>query len=66
MDPTHLGLLDNIVTMMRYEYVTMNTSSSLGVASKRIDFLENDVFVSKFMRKFQNQIYKYIKNSHRS
>jgi hypothetical protein len=47
MDPTHLRLSDIMVTWRRYEYVTMNPSSSLGVASKRIDLLEDDIPIFK-------------------
>ena len=44
----------------------MNPSSSSHVPSKRIDLLKDDIPISDFMDKFQSQIYKYIKNSHRS
>ena len=36
------------------------------VSSKRIDLVEDDIPISDFMDKFQSQIYKYIKHSHRS
>ena len=44
----------------------MNPSSSSHVPSKRIDLLEDEIPISDFMDKFQSQIYKYIKKSHRS
>jgi hypothetical protein len=45
----------------------MNLSSSSGLASKRIEFLEDDIPLSEFMGKtFQNHIYKYIKHFNRS
>ena len=44
----------------------MNPSYSSYVPSKRIDLLEDDIPISDFMDKFQSQIYKYIKHSHRS
>ena len=64
--PTHPGLSDIIVKWKRYEYVSMIPSSSSHVPSKRIDLLEDDILISDFMDKFQSQIYKYIKHSHRS
>ena len=50
----------------RYEYVSMNPSSSSHVPVKRIDLLDDDIPISDFMDKFQSHIYKYIKHSHRS
>ena len=44
----------------------MNPSSSSHVPSKRIELLEDDIPILDFMDKFQSQIYKYIKHSHRS
>jgi len=66
IDPTHPGLSDITVKWKRYEYVSMNPSSSSHVPSKRIDLLEDEIPISDFMDKFQSQIYKYIKHSHRS
>ena len=66
IDPTHPGLSDITVKWKRYEYVSMNPSSSSHVPSKRIDLLEDEIPISEFMDKFQSQIYKYIKHSHRS
>ena len=66
IDPTHPRLLDITVKWKRYEYVSMNPSSSSHVPSKRNDLLEDDIPILDFMDKFQSQIYKYIKHSHRS
>ena len=44
----------------------MNPSYSSHFPSKRINLLEDDIPISDFMDKFQSQIYKYIKHSHRS
>ena len=66
INPTHPGLLDITVKWKRYEYVSMNPSSSSHVPSKRIDLLEDEIPISDFMDKFQSQIYKYIKHSHSS
>ena len=43
-----------------------NPSSSSHVPYKRIDLLKDDIPILEFMDKFQSQIYKYIKHSHRS
>ena len=54
VNPTHLRLLDIIVIWKHYEHVIVNSSSYLGVESKRIDLLEDDIPISEFMGKFQN------------
>ena len=54
INPTHLGLLDIIVKWKRYEYVSMNPSSSSHVPSNRIDLLEDDIPILDFMDKFQS------------
>ena len=54
IDPTHPGLSDITVKWKRYEYVSMNPSSSSHVPSKRIDLLEDDIPISDFMDKFQS------------
>ena len=46
--------------------VSMNPSYSSHVPSNRIDLLEDEIPISDFMDKFQSQIYKYIKHSHKS
>ena len=67
IDPTHLGLSDiTVKTWKWYEYVSMNPSYSSHVPSNRIDLLEDDIPILEFMDKFQIQIYKYIKHSHKS
>ena len=43
----------------------MNPSYYSHVPSKRIDLLEHDIPISEFMDKFQSQVYKYSKHSHR-
>ena len=66
IDPTHPGLSDITVKWKRYEYVSMNPSSSSHVPSKKINLLEDEIPISYFMEKFQSKIYKYIKHSHGS
>ena len=44
----------------------MNQPYSSTLEPKRITFLEDDFLVLKFMGKFQNHIYKYIKHFDRS
>ena len=66
VDLTQSGLSDITVTWKRYEYITNTASSSSTVSSKRIDLVDDEIPCSEFMEKFQNQIYKYIKHSHRS
>ena len=65
IDSTHPGLSDIIFKWKRYEYVSMNPSSSSHIPYKRINLLEDDIPISDFMDKFQSHIYKYIKHSHR-
>ena len=60
INPTHPRLSDIAVKWKRYEYVSMNPSSSSHVPSKRIEFLEDEIPNSDFMDKFQSHIYKYI------
>ena len=54
IDPTHPGLSDITVKWKRYEYVSMNPSSSSHVPSKRIELLEDEIPISYFMEKFQS------------
>ena len=65
IDPIHSRVSNIIVTWKIYEYVTMNALSSSSTPSKMIDLLEEKNLIPKFLEKFQNQIYKYIKHSHR-
>ena len=53
IDPTHPGFLDITVKWKRYEYVSMNPSSSSHVPSNRIDLLEDYIPILDFMEKFQ-------------
>jgi len=66
IDPMDPALSYITVMWNRYEYVSMDAASSTYVPSKRIDLLEDEIPISDFMVKFQSQIYKYIKHSHRS
>ena len=54
IDPTHPVFSDITVKWKRYEYVSMNPSSSSHVPYKRIDLLEDDIPISDFMDKFQS------------
>jgi hypothetical protein len=46
MDSTHLKLKYIMIKWWIYEYVTMNLFSFLGITSKTIFFLEDDIHVS--------------------
>ena len=52
-----------IVDWKRYEYVSYNSG---GASSKRIDLQEDKIAVTEFLKKFEKEIYKYIKHSHRA
>ena len=43
----------------------MNQPSSSTMEPKRLNFIEGDIPISKFMGKFQNHVYKYTKQSQR-
>ena len=59
-------LLSNVtVDWRRYEYNNYSTSSS-DAHSKRIDLREDKICVIDFLKKFESEIYKYTKNSHRA
>jgi hypothetical protein len=45
--------------------LSMLHSSSSSALSKKIDFLEDKIHVIDFLKKFENEIYKYTKHSHR-
>ena len=53
IDPAHPGLSGITVKWKRYEYVSMNPSSSSHVSSKRIDLVEDDIPISDFMESFK-------------
>ena len=44
IDPTHFGLSDITITWKRYEYVTIDVSSSSSTSSKRINLLEDNFY----------------------
>ena len=56
IDPTHPILSDIIVKWKRYDYVSMNPSSSSHVPYKRIDMLEDNIHILDFIEKFQSHI----------
>ena len=49
----------------RYEYNNDSTTSS-DAHSKRIELGEDKICVTDFLKKFENEIYKYTKHSHRA
>ena len=51
------------VKWKRYEYIH---TSIQGSSAKRIYLQEEEIFVIDFLRKFEEEIYKYIKHSHRT
>ena len=57
-----------IVDWKRYEYVTYshNSTSSTNSLSKRVYLQEDKISVTVFLKKFEKEIYKYIKHSHRA
>ena len=58
--------LSNVtVDWRRYEYSNYSTSSS-DAHSKRIDLREDKICVTYFFKKFESEIYKYTKHSHRA
>jgi hypothetical protein len=57
----------NITTnWKRYEYISSMTPHSSYVISKRIDLKVDKICVIDFLKKFEEEIYKYIKHSHRA
>ena len=52
------------VKWKRYEYI--HTSIQGANSVKRIELREEEIFVIYFLRKFEAQIYKYTKHSHRA
>jgi hypothetical protein len=55
-----------IVNWKRYEYINNTTPHSSSVISKRIDLKVDKIFVIDFLKKFEEEIYKYTKHSHRA
>ena len=55
------------VKWKRYEYIhTSIQGSNSNTSAKRIDLQEEEIFVVYFLRKFEAEIYKYTKHSHRA
>ena len=52
------------VKWKRYEYI--HTSIQGANSVKRIELLEDEIFLIDFLRKFEAEIYKYTKHSHRA
>jgi hypothetical protein len=53
------------VNWKRYEYINNMAPHSSNVISKRIDLKVDKICVVDFLKKFEEEIYKYTKNSHR-
>jgi hypothetical protein len=49
----------------RYEYISNTAPHSSNVISKRIDLKVDKICVIDFLKKFEEEIYKYTKHSHR-
>ena len=60
-----ITLSNVIIDWIRYEYIGYATSSS-DAHSKRIDLREDKICVTDFLMKFESEIYKYTKHSHRA
>jgi hypothetical protein len=54
------------INWKRYEYINNTTPHSSIVISKRIDLKVDKICVIDFLKKFEEEIYKYIKHSNRS
>ena len=54
------------VNWKRYEYMSNKTPHSSNIISKRIDLKVDKICVIDFLKKFEEEIYKYTKNSHRA
>ena len=52
------------VKWKRYEYIDTSIQGANSV--KRIELLEDEIFLIDFLRKFEAEIYKYTKHSHRA
>ena len=49
-----------------YEYIHTSIGSSSTTSAKRIDLKEEEIFVIDFLKKFEEEIYKYTNHSHRA
>jgi hypothetical protein len=54
------------VNWKRYEYIINTTPHSSNVISKRIDLKVDKICVIEVLNKFEEEIYKYTKHSHRA
>ena len=54
------------INWQRYEYINTTTPLSSNVISKGIDLKVDKICVLEFLKKFEEESYKYIKNSHRA
>jgi hypothetical protein len=54
------------VNWKRYEYMNNTTPHSSNVISKRIDLKVDKICVIDFLKKFEEEIYKYTKHLHRA
>jgi hypothetical protein len=49
-----------------YEYLSSTTPHSSNVISKRLDLKVDKICLIEFLKKFEEEIYKYTKHSHRA
>jgi hypothetical protein len=54
------------VNWKRYEYLSSTTPHSSNVISKRLDLKVDKICLIEFLKKFEEEIYKYTKHSHRA
>jgi hypothetical protein len=54
------------INWKRHEYINNTTPHSSNVISKMIDLIVDKICVIEFLKKFEEEIYKYTKHSHRS
>ena len=52
------------VNWKRYEYMSSTTPHSSNVISKRLDLKVDEICLIEFLKKFEEEIYKYTKHSH--
>ena len=54
------------VNWKRYEYMSNTAPHYSNVISKRIDLKVDKISMIEFLKKFEEEIYKYTKHSHRA
>jgi hypothetical protein len=54
------------VDWKRYEYLNSTTPHSSNAISKRLDLKVDKICLIEFLKKFEEEIYKYTKHSHRA